>query len=116
MRAVSLTGILMAFLLFLRAPQRTQSLVHTPLGTMLHRLWSAGWGFDWLDNELIVRPFVWLANLDQNDAIDLVYQGIAWFSKTFHRVLSRTQTGQIRWYAVGIVVGTIVVIGMAVFL
>ena len=113
---VSLAGILLAYLLFVRTPQHVRSLVLTPLGAMFHRLWFAGWGFDWFDNELIVRPFVWLADLDKDDAIDLVYQGLARLSRASHRLLSRTQTGQIRWYAVGIVMGAVVVIGMAVFL
>jgi NADH-quinone oxidoreductase subunit L len=112
----SLSGILVAYLLFLRARQYTQALVRTSWGTMLQRLWFAGWGFDWLDNEFIVRPFVWLANLDKDDAIDLVYQGIAWLAKASHRVLSRTQTGRLRWYAAGIALGAVLVIGMAVFL
>jgi NADH-quinone oxidoreductase subunit L len=111
----SLAGILVAYVVFLRT-RLAQNLVRTRLGTMLHRLWFAGWGFDWLDNELVVRPFVRLANLDKDDAIDLLYRGIAWLSKAAHRMLSRTQTGQIRWYAVGIVVGAIVMIGLAVFL
>jgi len=114
--AVSLTGILLAYLLFLRAPQSVQGLVRTPFGRALHRLWSAGWGFDWLDNEFIVRPFVWVANLDKDDAVDLVYQGVAWLSKASHHALSRSQTGQVRWYAAGIVLGAVVVIGMVVFL
>jgi NADH-quinone oxidoreductase subunit L len=86
------------------------------VGEIIHGLWFAGWGFDWLDNEFIVRPFVWLANLDKDDVIDLPYQGIAWVSRGAHRILSRTQTGQIRWYAVGIVIGAIVMVGLVVLL
>jgi NADH-quinone oxidoreductase subunit L len=111
----SLAGILAAYWLFFRT-RLAQDLANTRLGTTIHRLWFAGWGFDWLDNELIVRPFVWLAHLDKDDVIDLLYQGIAWFSRSAHRLLSRTQTGQVRWYAVGIVVGAIAMVGLAVFL
>jgi NADH-quinone oxidoreductase subunit L len=112
----SLAGIWLAYLLFQRDLQRTLGWVRTPLGTALQRFWLAGWGFDWLADQVFIRPFVWLANLDKDDAIDRLYQGMAWLGKACHRALSRTQTGQIRWYAVGIVVGAAVVVGMAVFL
>jgi NADH-quinone oxidoreductase subunit L len=112
----SLGGLLAGYLLFLKNPERVHRLTRTSVGALLHRMWLAGWGFDWLDNELIVRPFVWLANLDKDDVVDLVYQGIAWLNRASHRALSRTQTGQIRWYAVGIVVGAVVIVGMAVLL
>jgi NADH-quinone oxidoreductase subunit L len=112
---VSLAGILAAYGLFLRT-RLAQRLADTRVGAIIHRLWFAGWGFDWLDNEFIVRPFVWLANLDKDDIVDLLYQGIAWLSRGAHRILSRTQTGQIRWYAVGIVIGAVVMVGLVVFL
>jgi NADH-quinone oxidoreductase subunit L len=113
--AVSLAGILAAYELFLRT-QLAQTLADTRVGKMIHRLWFAGWGFDWLDNEFIVRPFLWLTNLDKDDVIDLPYQGVAWLGRGAHRVLSLTQTGGVRWYAVGVVAGALFVVGLAVFL
>jgi NADH-quinone oxidoreductase subunit L len=113
--AVSLIGIFAAYWSFLRT-QLARDLARTRVGTIVHRLWFAGWGFDRLDNQFIVRPFVWLADLDKDDAIDLLYQGIAWLGRGGHRLLSRTQTGQVRWYAIGIVVGAILMVGLAVFL
>jgi len=113
---VSLTGILLAYLLFMRTPQYTHKLARTRLGAVVHRFWFAGWGFDWLDNALVIRPFLWLARVDKDDAIDLFYQGIAWLARSVHRLLSQTQTGRIRWYAMWIVIGAVVVIAMVVFL
>jgi NADH-quinone oxidoreductase subunit L len=113
--AVSLIGISAAYWSFLRT-QLAQDVAHTRVGRIVHRLWFAGWGFDWLDNEFIVRPFVWLTNVDKDDVIDLLYQGVAWLGRGAHRALSHTQTGEVRWYAVGIAAGAIVVVGLAVFL
>jgi len=113
---VSLAGVLVAYLLFLREPRRVASLVQTSWGTVLHRLWFAGWGFDWLYGTLIVRPFVWLARINKGDVIDLIYQGIAWLSQALHYLLSLTQTGKVRWYAMGIAVGAVVTIAIVVFL
>jgi NADH-quinone oxidoreductase subunit L len=113
---VSVSGILMAYLLFLLFPQIVRRAVGTRTGTALHQLWQAGWGFDWLDNEFIVRPFVWLARLDKDDVVDLFYDGIAWATRGLNRLLSRTQTGRVRLYAAGIAIGAAFLIALVVFL
>jgi NADH-quinone oxidoreductase subunit L len=112
---VSLAGILAAYLLYLRSPRSVEAFVRTPLGAALHRFWFSGWGFDWLYDRLFVRPYVWLARADKDDVIDRIYQGIAWVSQALHRALSRTETGQVRWYAMGIGVGAILIIAIVVF-
>jgi len=86
------------------------------VGAALHQLWQAGWGFDWLDNEFIVRPFVWLARLDKDDVIDLFYDGVAWVTRGFYHALSYTQTGGVRLYAAAIAIGAIFVAALVVFL
>jgi NADH-quinone oxidoreductase subunit L len=68
--AVSLLGISVTYVLFLRRLQYTESLVHTSGGTALHHLWFAGWGFDWLYDRCLVQPYVWIADAD--DVIDLI--------------------------------------------
>jgi NADH-quinone oxidoreductase subunit L len=113
---VSLTGILAAYLLFIRAPNLVSSAVRTAWGDVLHRFWFAGWGFDWLYSTLIVRPFAWLAHVNKDDVIDLIYQGIAWLSQALHHLFSLTQTGKVRWYAMGIAAGAVVTIAIVVFL
>jgi NADH-quinone oxidoreductase subunit L len=115
--AVSLTGVLAAYLLFMRAPNLVASAVRTASwGNVLHRFWFAGWGFDWLYGTFIVRPFVWLARINKGDVVDLIYSGIAWLSQSLHHLLSLTQTGKVRWYAMGIATGAVVAIAIVVFL
>jgi NADH-quinone oxidoreductase subunit L len=112
--AASLGGIYAAYLLFMRRRQVTERIAKTPLGQVLHRFWFVGWGFDWLDNEFIVRPFVWLAKIDKNDVVDLFYRGLARLAWALNRLLSLTQTGQVRRYALGIAIGAAIVTGMVV--
>jgi NADH-quinone oxidoreductase subunit L len=112
----SLGGIAVAYWLFLRRPQQAERLSRTAVGGTLQRFWFSGWGFDWLDNELFVRPFLWLTRKDQHDVIDRFYDGIVRLSVMLHRLMSQTQTGLIRRYGAGIVVGGIIVIGMVVLL
>jgi NADH-quinone oxidoreductase subunit L len=111
---VSIAGVFAAYLLFLRLPGYVQRSVKTEAGSLIHRFWLSGWGFDWVYQTFLIRPFVWASRVNKDDFIDLVYSGVAWYSRLFHGALSRSQTGKIRWYAVGIVLGAIVFIALAV--
>jgi NADH-quinone oxidoreductase subunit L len=113
---VSLGGILVIYLFLRRAPRFTDKLVHSPVGVMIHRWWLAGWGFDALYDRVAVFPYAWLARINRNDFVDLIYGGIAWLSRIGYRALSATQTGRIRTYAVGLALGAAVVIGVVVIL
>ena len=111
-----LIGVLLAYLLFLRAPQYAKNAASSPLGSLLHRFWSSGWGFDLLYDRLLVRPFLWFARIDKGDFMDLPYAGMILVSRGFNRLLVNTQTGKVRWYAAGIAVGAILTLSAVVFL
>ena len=113
---LSLLGLWLAYFCFLKAPGAVAALVKTRVGSAVHRLWFAGWGFDWLYDRLLVRPFVRAAEINREDFIDSAYADVADINVGLHRALSRTQTGVLRWYAMGIVLGAIGVILVAVFL
>jgi len=117
-----LGGIGLALCWFLRRPGwaengQAQGLpLRPPIVAFFHRWWFAGWGFDGLYDTLFVRPLVWLAHVNQKDCLDFLYLGIAWLHQAGHRLLVRTQTGQVRWYALGIALGAVVMTAIAVFL
>ncbi len=113
--AASLAGVFIAYALFISRPQYAESLSRTPAGSVVERFWFSGWGFDWLYDILFVRPFIWLIQINRDDFIDLIYTGIAAISRILHAVLSATQTGNIRWYAMGIAAGAVVFLGIVVF-
>jgi NADH-quinone oxidoreductase subunit L len=113
---VSLAGIFLAYFFFLRYPNYALALATSRPGSLFHRFWFKGWGFDWVYDRLIVRPFVWAARINKDDFIDLVYIGTIWISRRVNRTLSLTQTGKVRWYAMGIVIGAIVTLAMVVLL
>jgi NADH-quinone oxidoreductase subunit L len=78
----------------------------------LHALWFSGWGFDWLYARLFVAPFKSFARLNQRDAVDLVYRGIAALTGWGHRQAASAQTGQLRWYVASIVSGAVVAVAL----
>jgi NADH-quinone oxidoreductase subunit L len=114
--AVSLLGVYLAYIFYLRRPQLSERMVQPKLLSALHRFWFSGWGFDWLYDKVFVQPFVWLARINKNDFFDLIWTGIARFNQLLHRLFSRTQTGQVRWYAAGIVVGALLAIAIVMFI
>jgi NADH-quinone oxidoreductase subunit L len=113
---ISLGGIYLAYLFFYKQPQLSASLAETPWGARLRRFWFSGWGFDWLYNHLFVYPYEWLAHINREDIVDSFYDGVAILSEFINAGLSDLQTGRMRWYALGIAAGAIILVGIVVFL
>ncbi|HEY6243449.1 MAG TPA: NADH-quinone oxidoreductase subunit L [Pyrinomonadaceae bacterium] len=113
---VSISGIYLAYLFFLRRRSFATGIAGSTVGTVLRRFWFGGWGFDWLYEHSLVKPFVWLVRANKDDFIDSIYDGIARLNEVFYGLLARTETGKVRWYMTGIAFGAIVAIAIAVFL
>jgi NADH-quinone oxidoreductase subunit L len=110
----SLGGVYVAYVFYLRSPQRTDGLMARPAAARLGRFWFSGWGFDWLYDRLFVRPILWIARVNREDFIDSFFDALAWLNRVAHLVLVQTQTGHVRWYAVGLVVGASLILGIVV--
>lgn len=102
-------GLALAYLLY--GPQRSR----VPSQGLLLKLWQAGWGFDWFYNWLFVRPFQWLTRHSKNDIVDTPVRGLGQLTVFGYRTLRLTQTGHVRWYAMGIAMGTIAILAIAFF-
>ena len=111
---VSLLGIFMAYLLFVARPQHADTLTNNPAGRLVHRLWYSGWGFDRLYDTLIVKPFVRIAAVNKDDFIDLIYLGMLWSGGRLSNILSISQNGKVRTYALGIAFGAVVALAIVV--
>ncbi len=109
---VSVSGIALAYGIYIRKPAFAEKFAAFAPVEALRRFWFAGWGFDALYDAIFVRPFLWMAKINKNDFIDSGYDGIVTVNASLHRVLSRAQTGNIRWYAMGIAVGVVVFLGI----
>jgi NADH-quinone oxidoreductase subunit L len=110
-----LLGVYLAYVFALAMPAWPARLEATRAGGALHRFWLAGWGFDALYDRLFVRPFVRAAEINRRDFADSIFTGVAEANVRLHRALSQTETGVLRWYAMGIVLGAIITILIAVF-
>jgi NADH-quinone oxidoreductase subunit L len=113
---LSLAGIYTAYIFFLKNPRRSESLAHSYPGSLIGRFWRSGWGFDWFYDITFVRPFLWITRVNKADLVDLLYGGAAWYSRLLHLGLSRTQSGNVRWYASVIAFGAVLIIALVVLL
>jgi NADH-quinone oxidoreductase subunit L len=112
----SVAGILLAYVLFAGRRQFVRSLLNSKLCAGLCDLWFADWGFDWLYNNLFVRPYQWLAFINRDDFFDLIYDWIAAVCKAFNYGLSASVNGNVRWYVGGVAIGSIIVIAFVIIL
>jgi NADH-quinone oxidoreductase subunit L len=113
---VFLLGVFLAYFLFLRSREVATALASSAVGSALSRLWFSDWGMDWLYDRLFVRPVVRLPHIDKDDFIDDFYAGVARLTEFAWRLLRRTESGRLRWYAAGIAAGSIVYIAVVLFL
>ncbi len=113
---VSLLGIFLAYILFFARTRYADKLTDSQAGRLIHRFWSTGCGFDWLYDVVIVKPFVRIAAINRDDFIDLIYLGMLWAGSRFSNILSISQTGKVRTYALGIAFGAAIAIAIVVFL
>jgi NADH-quinone oxidoreductase subunit L len=104
----------LAYIVYVRHSPDPARFVHGALAHGLHRVWLAGWGFDWLYDRLLVRPFVWLARINRADFVDALYGVIAAAARAGYAGMSRVQDGRVRRYAGWLAAGSVASIAIAV--
>jgi NADH-quinone oxidoreductase subunit L len=102
-------GLALAYLLY--GPQRSR----VPAQGFLPKFWLAGWGFDLAYDRLFVRPFQWLARKSKSDVVDVPVHGLGQVTVLGYRTLRQAQTGRVRWYAMGMAMGTVAILAIAFF-
>jgi NADH-quinone oxidoreductase subunit L len=111
-----LIGLYFAYLFHLQKRSLADTIVANPLGRTLHQWWFSDWGFDWIYDKAFVQPFIRAAEINKSDFVDAFYTGVARLSELFYRGLSQTETGRVRWYAMGMAAGSVLFIAMVLFL
>ncbi|HEU5148667.1 MAG TPA: NADH-quinone oxidoreductase subunit L, partial [Chryseosolibacter sp.] len=82
----------------------------------LNRFWYSGWGFDALYDAIIVKPYVYLSRTNKKDILDRIYDGMVSGAEFFNRIFARTQSGIMRWYIMGIVIGAVLILSLGLVL
>jgi NADH-quinone oxidoreductase subunit L len=111
----SLGGIALSWLLFMQAPQLPAALATHPATAWLGALWKNAWGFDWIYDRLLVRPFVWLSRITRNDPVDGAMNLVPSALGGLSVLATATQNGNLRWYAAVAGAGLCLLIGLVAF-
>lgn len=107
---VPMLGILLGYLIWGNHAIRMEGFANSAIGTQLREFFFGGWGFDWTYDRLIVRPFVRLAQANKSDFVDLMFTSLSSLAQGLHRLVKRSQTGELRWYAANMVGGLLLII------
>lgn len=111
---LGLSGIYIAYLFYIKQPSLSDRMKESLLS--INEFFLSGWGFDKLYNTILVRPFVFLANFNKKDIVDRMYTEIAETAEFYYRIFSFTQSGVLRWYVTGIVIGALVLLTIGLLL
>ncbi len=114
--SLSIVAIGLAYTLYVRRRNVVETILRMPGVTSLHRLLFAGWGFDWVYANVVVRPYVWIARISRDDILNLWPRGVAQACQLCHQGLSLSVTGNARWYVGGIAVGSVIALALVIFL
>ena len=80
------------------------------------RFLQSGWGFDWIYDRVLVKPFMLLAKVNAHDVVDRFFDGVGGLNMLLSRGLRWTQNGRVRWYAAGAAAGAVLILAAVVLL
>ncbi|MEC7997771.1 MAG: NADH-quinone oxidoreductase subunit L [Pseudomonadota bacterium] len=112
MIAVPLLGIAVSYLFFMSKTFSVDKLMASALAKKLHAFWFGGWGFDTLYNAVLVRPFLYLARVNRKDIVDSFYALVVTVSQAANGLIVKSQTGSLRWYALTVAGGLVVMVSL----
>ena len=109
---VALTGIVTAYFYYFNKPFPAAE----PKRNALQQFFYQGWDFDLLYNTIIVQPIVFLSQIDKDDFIDKFYTALASLTLLLNKILSATQNGMVRRYALVLAIGAIITLTIILYL
>lgn len=109
-----LSGIFIAYFFYMKREDLRAEIKGATY--QLNRFWFSGWGFDALYDAAFVRPYVFLSKTNKKDFLDRLYDGMVRGAEFFNKRLAQTQSGIMRWYIMGIVVGAVLILSLGLFM
>ncbi|MGL5325874.1 MAG: NADH-quinone oxidoreductase subunit L [Aeromonas sp.] len=109
---IAIAGIALAAFLFLGERRLATSIANSAPGRLLGTLWFNAWGFDWLYDQLWVKPYLLATRLLARDPLDWMMGLPAWFALRGNQLLAWTVTGKLRWYAASMGIGAVLVLAL----
>nr|WP_082211989.1 NADH-quinone oxidoreductase subunit L [Gilliamella apicola] len=114
--AVTGLSFLIAYILYVRPNSEVREVLSTPMIKLFLRLCNSDWRYDYLLNCLFVKPYIYLAKLLKKDPIALWDNWIMLGIKKINAFIVDLENGQIRWYMVSMVIGSIIILMLLIFI
>ncbi|MEL0637103.1 NADH-quinone oxidoreductase subunit L [Marinomonas sp. TI.3.20] len=108
----AIAGVLIAAFLWLGNRRLVTKVANTGLGRLLSKFWFHAWGFDWLYDQLFVRPYLAIAHWLRRDPINAMLDSLRFVAIGFNKGLALSENGQVRWYMASLGMGAVIVLGL----
>ncbi|MFC0142526.1 NADH-quinone oxidoreductase subunit L [Erwinia mallotivora] len=109
---VAVVGILLAAGLWLGKRSLVSSIARSAPGRFFSTWWFAAWGFDWLYDQIFVKPYLFIARLLSRDPLNAVMNIPALLSRLANKGLVVSENGYLRWYVASMSLGAVVVLAL----
>jgi len=103
---IAISGIYLAYQFYYKKPIFIETFNHSSL----NHFFEKGFEFDKIYDTLIVKPIVWLSEVDKKDFIDQINISISNLALLGNRILSVAQNGKLRWYLVSFAIGIAIIL------
>lgn len=111
--AVPLLGVALAWALFAAPKLSLERYTESPRGLAVQAFLRRGWGFDMLQERLLVRPYRRAAHALRGEPVDRIVGAVITINSLAHRALTRLQNGELRWYARSFALGLLLFLALA---
>ena len=108
--AIALLGMMLAYHWYVIRPAWKERLARSPIGSLIAEILRSGWGADAMYEMVIITPYRaltrWLRHEPIDDGLDVLTGSV----RLSHFLLVLSQSGRIRTYAAGMVVGAALIL------
>ncbi|MCR3756577.1 MAG: NADH:quinone oxidoreductase subunit L [Sodalis sp. Ppy] len=114
--AITIIGTGLAATLWLGQRRFVNNVAASAPGRFFSVWWLHAWGFDWLYDKIFVKPYLAVSRLLVHDPFNAMINIPALLVRWVGRGLTVSENGQLRWYAVSMGLGAVIVITLLVFI
>lgn len=112
---ITIIGIGLAATLWLGQRRLVNAVAASMPGRFCSVWWFHAWGFDWLYDRIFIKPYLAISRLLACDPLSAVINIPALLALWAGRGLTVSENGKLRWYAVSMGLGAVIVVTLLVF-
>ena len=114
--SISFLAIALTYITYRYGSKIINALTSTFITSYLYQFIQAGFGFDWVYKQLFVRPYLLIARVNKNDFMNYISISSINTFRFSNLLLSKTATGNLRWYIACVGIGAVILLGIIILL